>query len=321
VSDLEKEIERVNKAYPDLTPAEAGGVAARVILAMEASKRVTNLDLEQLPRLQEIVFAMQQSWFEEMKHRLYFPFYSENGKGAILRKDLPNIDYKDAKPRIDQLKDALGEDAKLADWPFYPDDEAIAELFYPSQIDGDDTVTLFEASIMIGARLLDGPHTLALRASAFFAAELLNGAIDPLEPFMRVRWSRQPRQTPDLTWRISPIELQKFAREVWGNGVYTEIELNGAIEIEPETAPASEAAPRPDRSNHVYYEIIRALTLALAETNPDIFQKNDGSVLVGYSADTKNKDSGIVGHLKVGKHLRMSGSTLAKYLSKALKNP
>jgi len=318
VSDLEKEIERVNKAYPDLTPAETSGLAARVILTRMASNRVTDLHPEQLPRLTEIVAAMQESWFKEMNYRQFFPFYSENGEGAILRKDLPKIDYsKDAKPRIDQLKDALGENAKLADWPFYPDDEAIAELFYPSPIDGDDTVTLFEASIMIGARLLGGPHTLALRASAFFAAELLNGAIDPLEPFMRVRWSRQPRQTPDLTWRISPIELQKFAREVWGSGVYKKVELDEA-EIEPKSAPTTEDPPKADRSNYGLYKMIRALTLALADTNPEIFKKN-GSVLAGYSEDWKDKDSGIIGHLKAKKYLEMSGSTAQKFLSRAFK--
>lgn len=322
MSDLENEIKRVHKAYPDLTPAEAGGFAARLILKRKASKLVTNLEVEQLPMLQEIVVAMQQSWFEEMKHRLYFPFYSEDGEGAILRKDLPNIDYsKDAKPRTDQLKDVLGEDAKLADWPFYPDDEAIAELFYPSPIDGDDTVTLFEASIMIGERLLKGPHALALKAPAFFAAQLLNGTIDPRDPFTRICWSRQPLQTPDLTWRVSPIELQTFTLELWGSGVYTEIELNGEIDLEPETAPATEPIPRVDRSNRGLYQVIRALTLALADTNPDRFKHNDGSVLIGYSEESKNKDSGIVGHLKAGKYSELSGSTLEKHISKATKDP
>lgn len=63
------------------------------------------------------------------------------------------------------------------------------------------------------------------------------------------------------------------------------------------------------------YQIIRALALALAETDPDNLKKGP-KTWEGYATPSGSK--GITGHLKEGGFTELSGETLRKHIKKAI---
>lgn len=197
--------------------------------------------------LSDLIFSIQQacasSWLEELSARLYFPFYPVNDKGPIIpSKETPRLEYgPNSKPAVQQLLDILGEEAALENWFSYADREAINELFQPCPISGEDSVSLFELSLMIGERILGNSISLLSVSWQDWAGFLITGSVEPRHPMTLLRWREHPFDIPNLTWRLYPKEVQDFALSRWGQGVYTEEELKGRVEDSQQEKPLHES--------------------------------------------------------------------------------
>jgi hypothetical protein len=166
--------------------------------------------------------AMHLSWITEMSSRLYFPRYGDS-EGEL----------RPGQIRAWNVADLV-----------QPNREAIDEL--PSY----ESLTLFEAAVLIGERILGGPWKLIGKAPELFATELLRGAIDPRHPLSGLRFSDDPSEVPDLSWRLRREELQAFAMLRWNRKVYTDAEMGGCELLTghgDQGTPAADIAKMPDR--------------------------------------------------------------------------
>ncbi|EGV32614.1 hypothetical protein ThidrDRAFT_1099 [Thiorhodococcus drewsii AZ1] len=170
----------------------------------------------------QVEHVCAQSWKALMAERRFFPFYPLKGIGAALPRTAES-------PTFDQLRQRLGANAALEAWSRYPDVQAIDQLFTEASGDTASPISLYEAALMIGRRLLDTPSALNGRAAEFFATQIRRKAIDPRHPRTLIRYSDHPPESeiPDLTWRLFPQELQDFAIAQWGRTLYRASELGG----------------------------------------------------------------------------------------------
>ncbi|MBK1720400.1 hypothetical protein CKO27_22700 [Thiocystis violacea] len=184
-----------------------------------------------------------------MAERRFFPFYPLKGIGAPLPRTL------ETQP-LDQLRKRLGADAALEAWSQYPDLQAIDQLFTEASGDTAAPLSLYEAALMIGRRLLDTPSALNGRSAELFATQIRRGTIDPRHPRTLIRYSDHPpeREIPDLTWRLLPQELQTFAIAQWGHALYRASELEDL----PDTAGRNEK-PLDARERKTLLRLIAAL--------------------------------------------------------------
>ncbi|MBK1716664.1 hypothetical protein [Thiocystis violacea] len=271
----------------------------------------------QMERAAMMLERCWRSWQREMEWRLFFPFYPAKGKRPP--EPLPEIDFDAAhskdperrKPVMEQLRAKLGDDGSLDDWPLYLDREAI-----DAALDGGP-VSLFEAAVLIGDRVSCLAAPLVLEAPELFTCAWARGEIDPRHPSTLVKYSDHPGEVPDLSWKLYPEEVDAFAMERWGEAIFAR------SDPEPVTTEDSAKAERsePDlgpRTPHTLYRIIRALTLALAKTDPETFEK-DGRPKVGCHKK-RGTVSGIVGHLIEGKFSDLETTALETHINKALKD-
>jgi hypothetical protein len=101
-------------------------------------------------------------------------------------------------------------------------------------------------------------------------------------------------------------------------------EMTREPETTAEASPAARLSQRPtnEPSQDTLYQVIRALTLALAETDREKPEqerkgllKDNGRPFPGYDRD---KSVGIVGHLRVRRFTTLSTSALEKVINRAL---
>lgn len=248
------------------------------------------LDKDATPRQMERATMMLErcwrSWKREMEGRLFFPTYPQD------------------------------------DWPFHIDREAI-----DAASDGGP-VSLFEAAILIGDRVSHLAASMVTKAPELFTCAWARGEIDPRCPSTLVKYSDHPGEVPDLSWVLYPEEVDAFALERWGETIFARSDPEPVTTEDSANAgssePDQEEEDKPTKTSRstghrTLYDIIRALALALAETNPEKFKKPDGSLRIGYGKDTKNKDSGIAGHLRREGFSKFSAGTLGEHISKAIR--
>lgn len=197
----------------------------------------------------QVDHACAQSWKALMAERRFFPFYPLQGLGATLPRTLK------AQP-LGRLRERLGADAALEAWSQYPDVQAIDQLFTSASGDTALPISLYEAALMIGRRLLDAPSALNGRAAEFFATQIQRGAIDPRHPRTLIRYSDHPPETeiPDLTWRLLPQELQDFTIAQWGRALYRASELKASP-----NSPGHHEKPLDPRERKTLLRLIAAL--------------------------------------------------------------
>ena len=231
---------------------------------------------------------LDRSLIDELENKYYFPRYPDDG------------------------------------WTLFPDRQEIdclySHVFYkidgtgprnePISLDGTDTLSLFDAAILIGDRILGRPAALLSGLSNMYTEAILTGELVPRHPRTLIKHG-DPKGVglPDLTWQLFPEELEAFSLRTWGRTVYTEAEVPSKIDLDEAPGPISKKT---------YLRIIKALTRALADSHPNAMKKADGNILVGTVRDTG--DSGVVGHLVKHEYaIEVKRATLETYIGTALK--
>lgn len=150
-----------------------------------------------------------RSWQREMEARVFFPSYPA----------------QDGQP-----------------WWMHPNREAVKATL----TDGG-TVSLFEAAVLIGDRVLSDPAALIAdpqELSTLVVCAWLHGEIDPRRPGALVRYSDHPGEVPNLAWELYPNEVDAFALKRWGSAVFAS---------EAPSAGRSAEAPSAGRSPDLRY--------------------------------------------------------------------
>ncbi|MBK5965232.1 hypothetical protein CCR95_14325 [Thiocystis minor] len=216
----------------------------------------------------------------------------------------------------------------------------MSEIGRPSPLSGDDSISLFEAAILLGYRLKGSPWALIGKAPIRFAEWFLSGQIDPREPGSLVPFSKLPfiapvdlqdePRIPDMTWRLWPRDIDRLALAIWGETIFQE--QDGVSDQAPaptiNQAPAPTQKPKRGLNEGTLLRITGALVCALADTDPErlkhedgkrsiALKKKNGSINLGTAKETG--DTGVVGYLTANGYTTLTRSTLEKYLSEASK--
>lgn len=187
---------------------------------MDEHQSTKNTDApETETRLDAIRRTLGASVDSFLSDRFYFPFYptSESVHCGFAPKEL--AENADLTPEA--IIELYGELSAFTDWRHLYSVEAIRSLFNDGWVvELDDSISLGEAAIMIGYRILGGPAYGVELAPSLFAEAIVRGDLIPRHPATRLSYRDNWGELPDLSWRIYPRELQALTEKLWGKDIY-----------------------------------------------------------------------------------------------------
>ncbi len=263
--------------------------------------------------------SLSASLMTHLESRHWFPFYpGPDTDPPISCQDLPP-QWGDVKTKFQQIKyleNYLGDKGSLQEWVFFLDPDAVTVLFSPP-LGLNDSFTLFQAAMVIGERLLNGPEFGALKAPTLFAAAIAKGVIDPRHPDTLEKLSDLATQyhdppfpvVADLEWCLFADEIQAFTMTKWGRPVFTEAELKG--EGTPQASTARSPEGKKSRSTPDMDKTLGALEMRSAAK----------LIATLASMDRLEFDRHAIGKIKTKMEqrplLKLDEETISKFLSAA----